>query len=226
VAAKNATATIPIVFEVGNDPVGRGLVASLGRPGGNLTGVSFLAAELTSKRLELLAELVPQSSAIGFLVNPKNTNAEETMRDGEEAARRIGVRLHILKAGSESEIDAAFASLRQLKIGGLLVGADPFFSSSRRAQLIALAAHHSVPTMYFWREHAAEGGLISYGPNLTEIYRECGIYVGKILKGAKPGDLPVQQPTKFELVINLKTAKALGLAVPQSLLARADEVIE
>ena len=224
-AAKEATSTIPIVFEIGTDPVAEGLVASLARPGGNLTGVSLIAIELTSKRLELLAELVPQASAIGLLVNPNNSNAERTVRDGQEAARTKDVRLHILKAGTEAEIDAAFASLPALKISGLLIGADTFFFN-RRERLVGLAAHHHVPTIYFWREFAADGGLLSYGPSLTGIYRQSGIYVGKILKGERPADLPVQQPTTFELVINLKAAKSLGLTVPQSLLARADEMIE
>lgn len=224
-AAKDATSTIPIVFEIGTDPVSEGLVASLARPGGNLTGVSFIAIELTSKRLELLTELVPQASAIALLVNPSNSNAERTVRDGQEAARTKDVQLHILKAATEAEIDAAFASLPKLKISGLLLGADPFFNN-RRERLVALAAHHLIPAIYFWREFAADGGLLSYGPSLAGIYRQSGIYAGKILKGAKPADLPVEQPTKFELVINLKTAQALGLTVPQSLLARADEVIE
>jgi putative ABC transport system substrate-binding protein len=224
-AAKNATSTIPIVFEIGTDPVAEGLVASLARPGGNLTGVSFIAIELTSKRLELLAELVPQAAAVGLLVNPNNTNAERIVRDGQEGSRTKGVGLHILKAGTDSEIDAAFASLPQLNVSALLLGADPFFSN-RRERLVVLAAYHRIPAIYFWREFPAEGGLLSYGPSLPGIYRQSGIYAGKILNGAKPADLPVQQPTKFELVINLKTAKTLGLTVPQSILARADEVIE
>ena len=212
-AAKNATSTIPIVFRGGADPVGDGLVASLARPGGNLTGVSLLTDELTAKRLELLSELVPQAGVIALLVNPNNASTERIIRDVQEAARIKGLQLHVLKASSESEIDAAFASLVQLHAGALVVGADPFLSS-RREQLVALASRHAVPAIYAWREFAASGGLISYGSSLTAAFRLVGAYVGKILKGAKPADLPVQQPTTFELVINLKTAKALGLEVP------------
>jgi putative tryptophan/tyrosine transport system substrate-binding protein len=223
-AAKSATSTIPIVFSVGN-PVGAGLVASLARPGGNLTGVSFLAVELIPKRLELLAELVPQAKVIALLVNPNNANAERVMPDLQEAARVKGVRLQIPKAVSESEIDDAFAALVQLHAGALLVAGDVFFDSWRE-QLVALTSRHAIPAIYGFREFAASGGLIIYGTSITSVFHQAGIYAGKILKGAKPADLPVQQPTKFELVINLKTAKALGLTVPQSLLARADEVIE
>jgi putative ABC transport system substrate-binding protein len=224
-AAKSATSTIPIVFRGGADPVGAGLVASLARPGGNLTGVSFVPDELTAKRLELLSELVTQAGVIALLMNPNNASAERVIRDVQEAARTKGLQLHVLKASSESEIDTAFASLVQLHAGALVVGGDPFLSS-RREQLVALASRHAVPSIYAWREFAAAGGLISYGSSLTTANRLVGVYAGKILKGAKPADLPVQQPTKFELVINLKTAEALGITVPQSMLMRADEVIE
>ncbi len=223
-AAKRATSTIPIVFRGGTDPVGDGLVASLARPGGNLTGVS-IADDLTAKRLELLSELVPRAGVIALLVNPNNATAERVIRDVQKAARTKGLQLHVLKAGSESEIDTAFASLVQLHAGALVVGADPFLSS-RREQLVALASRRAVPSIYAWREFAASGGLISYGPSLTSAFRLVGAYAGKVLKGAKPADLPVQQPTTFELVINLKTAKALGLTVPRPMLMRADEVIE
>jgi putative tryptophan/tyrosine transport system substrate-binding protein len=223
-AAKRATSTIPIVFSVG-DAVERGLVASLARPGGNLTGVSLLNVELMPKRLELISELVPKAGVIALLVNPNNPNTERTIRDMEEAARAKGVQLNILKAGTESEIDPAFASLVQLPAGALVVVGDPLFIN-RREQLVALASRHAVPAIYAFREYAAAGGLISYGTSFTVAYRQLGTYAGKILNGAKPADLPVQQPTTFELVVNLKTAKALGLTVPPSILARADEVIE
>lgn len=224
-AAKTATSTIPIVFRGGADPVGDGLVASLARPLGNLTGVGFGGADLTAKRLELLSELVPQPGMIALLVNPNGSNAEHIIQDVQEAARTKGLQLHVLKAGSESEIDTAFASLVQLHAGALVVSADPFLSN-RRGQLVALASRHAVPAIYAWREFVASGGLISYGPSLTAAFHLIGIYAGKILKGAKPSDLPVEQPTKFELVINIKTAKSLGLTVPPTLLAQADGVIE
>jgi putative tryptophan/tyrosine transport system substrate-binding protein len=224
-AANNATATIPIVFATGGDPVESGLVASLARPGGNLTGVGMMFTELIPKLLELLCELVPQARVIALLVNPNNSLAEGMIRDVQEAARAKGLQLQILKAGIESEIDAAFISVVQLHAGGLVVSADPFYSS-RRDQLVALASRDGVPTIFWRREFAAEGGLISYGPSLTAAYRVVGTYTGKILNGAKPADLPVQQPTTFELVVNLNTAKVLGITVPPSILARADEVIE
>jgi putative ABC transport system substrate-binding protein len=224
-AAKTATSTIPIVFAIGGDPVELGLVASLARSGGNLTGVSILIGELMPKRLELLSDLVPQARMIALLVNPNNPLTEPMIRDVQEAARTKGVQLPVLKASTEGEIDAAFATLVQLHAGALVVGADAFFSS-RRDQLVALAARHGIPAIYEYREFAAAGGLISYGPSIMAAFREVGIYVGKILKGAKPADLPVQQPTTFELVVNLNTAKSLGLAIPQSILIRTDEVIE
>jgi len=223
-AAKDATSTISILFLVG-DPVATGLYASLARPGGNLTGVSPLTSELTPKRLELLSELVPQAGLIALLVNPNNPNIARDIKAMQEAARAKGVQLHILKAGAEGELETAFGSLVQQHAGALVVGADPFFNS-RREELVALAARHAVPAIYEWRESVVAGGLISYGPSLTGIWREIGVYAGKILKGAKPADLPVQQPTTFELVVNLNTAKALGLTVPPSILSRADEVIE
>jgi putative ABC transport system substrate-binding protein len=225
-AAKRATSTIPIVFRGGADPVADGLVASLARPGGNLTGVATAATdELTTKRFALLAELVPRARVVALLVNPNSPNAERAARDVQEAARTNGLELHVLKARSESEIDTAFAALVQVHAGALVVAADPFLSS-RREQLVALASRSAVPAIYSWREFAASGGLITYGPSLAVAFHLAGVYAGKILKGARPADLPVQQPTTFELVINLKTAKALGLNVPRSLLARADEVIE
>jgi len=227
-AAKSATSTIPIVFRSGADPVGYGLVASLARPGGNLTGVSMLIEGLTAKRLELLSDLVPRAGVIALLMNPNNPNnatAERMIREVQEAARTRGLQLHVLKASSESEIDTAFASLVQLHAGALVVAADPFLSS-RREQLVALASRHAVPSIYAWREFAASGGLISYGASLTSAFRLLGPYAAKVLKGAKPAEMPVQQPTTFELIVNLRTAKALGLTVPQSMLMRADEVIE
>src|SRR3954451_22940249 len=223
-AAKTATSTIPIVFTSG-DPVGFGLVDSLARPAGNVTGVSFISTDLMAKRFELLSELVPQAGMIALLVNPSSSGTERMVRDVQQAAGALVVQLLVLNASTEGEIDAAFATLRQRQAGGLLVGADPFLSR-RREQLVGLALRHAVPAIYEWREFAESGGLISYGTSLASVYPKAGIYAGKILKGAKPADLPVQQPTKFELVINLKTAKALDLIVPQSLLARADEVIE
>jgi putative tryptophan/tyrosine transport system substrate-binding protein len=224
-SAKSATSTIPIVFFIATDPVGLGLVASLARPGANLTGFSHISAELMPKRLELLFELVPQARVIALLVNPNNANADGIMREMQEAARAKGLELPILKAGTESEIGAAFATLVQLQAGALVVSTDPFFFS-RRDQLVALASRHAVPAIYEWREFPAAGGLISYGTSLTAVDRQVGVYAGRILKGAKPADLPVQQPTKFELVVNLKTAQALGLTVPPSMLDLADEVIE
>jgi putative ABC transport system substrate-binding protein len=223
-AAKNATPTIPIVFTGLADPVGAGLVASLARPGGNLTGFSNITAELTPKRLELLCELVPQAKVFAFLVNPDNM-ADWFIRSMQEAARAKGVQLPVLKARTEDEIDTAFASLGRLEPGGLVVSPDAFFDS-RSDQLVALALRYAVPAIYEYRGFTAAGGLISYGIDNAALARQAGVYAGRILKGEKPADLPVQQPTIFELVVNLKTAKALGLTVPPSILARADEVIE
>jgi putative ABC transport system substrate-binding protein len=224
-AAKRATSTIPIVFTGAGDPVEDGLVNNLARPGGNLTGFSNLGRETVRKRLELLTELVPQARVIALLVNPTNSNAERVIPEVQAVARAKGVQLPILKAATEREIDAAFAALAQLQAGAIMIIADPFFNS-RREQLVMLAARYAVPACYAFRDHAATGGLISYGAEQTGVLRQAGVYVGRILKGEKPADLPVMQPTKFELVINLKTAQALGLTVPQSLLQRADEVIE
>jgi len=224
-AAKSATSTIPIVFVQGGDPVEQGLVASLARPGGNLTGVSIQVGKLIPTRLQLLSELVPRAGGIAVLVNPNNPNTERLTREVQDAARIKGLQLPILKASTESEIDGAFGWLVELQARALLVGADAFFNS-RRDQLVALASRHAVPAIYEWPEFAAAGGLVSYGPSITAVNRLGGTYVGKILSGAKPADLPVQRPTRFELMINLTTAKALGLTVPQSILMRADEVIE
>jgi putative ABC transport system substrate-binding protein len=225
-AAKNATSTIPIVFTDVGGPVESGLVTSLARPGGNLTGFTDIVNELIAKRLELLGDLVPQVAVIALLVNPKNQiGTDYQVRPAQEAARVKGIQLAVLKAGTEGEIDTAFASLGQLQAGGVVVAADLFFFS-RRDQLVALAARQAVPAIYAYREFAAAGGLISYGVDVAALFRQAGIYAGRILKGAKPADLPVQQPTTFELVINLKTAKALGVTVPPFILGTADKVIE
>ena len=221
-AARQATSTIPVVFHTGGDPVALGLVANLARPGGNLTGISLHG--LAAKRMELVSELVPQARAVGVLVNPNSLNANE-IEDAREAARAKGVQLHVVKASSDSEMEPAFATLSQLRVGALVVVSDPLFSG-RRDQLVALVARHAIPAVYGGRDYVVAGGLLSYGSDLAAVYRLKGIYAGRILKGAKPADLPIEQPTRFQLVMNLKTAKALGLTVPQSLLARADEVIE
>jgi len=223
-AAKSATSTIPIVF-VASDQVGEGLVTSLARPGGNLTGISLLTVEMMPKRIELLSELVSQVSIIALLVNPNNQTADSVIREVQQAAHAKGIQLYILKASNEDEIDAAFTKFVQLHAGAFAVAPDPFYNTQRE-QLVALAALDAVPAIYPWREVAAVGGLITYGPSLTSANRQAGIYAGRILKGATPADLPVQQPTTFALVVNLKTAKALGLTIPPSILARADEVIE
>ena len=224
-AAKAAAAEIPIVFTSGGDPVARGFVAGLARPGGNMTGVSLLVIELVAKRLEFVQELVPDAAGVAGLVNPKNSNAGRNVAALQEAARAKGVQLHIVEASSEGDFETAFASLAALHAGALVVGADPFFNA-RRSQIVVLAARHSMPAIYEWREFVDAGGLISYGPSLPGVYRQMGAYVGRILGGEKPADLPVVQPTLFELVVNLKTAKTLGLAVPPMILARADQVIE
>lgn len=225
-AAKGATSTIPVVFISADDPVRRGFVASLARPGGNLTGFAHLDIDLTPKLIELAVELVPHAGTVALLVNPRTGSVAESITGfAQQAAHSKAVPLQVLKAGSESEIETAFASLAQLQAGALVVGIDAFFFS-RRDQIVALASRLGVPAVYNRREFAGSGGLISYGPSFPAIYRQMGVYAGKILNGAKPADLPVQQPTKFELVINMTAAKAIGLTVPQLLLARADEVIE
>jgi ABC-type uncharacterized transport system substrate-binding protein len=225
-AAKAATSTIPIVFGVAQDPVKLGLVASLGRPGGNLTGVNFLLTELAAKRLELLRELVPGIKRLGVLVNPANAeNTESTLRDVQSAARAMGLEIQVLNANTSREIDTAFASLTREPPEAVFVGSGPFLTG-RRVQITQLAARHAVPASYGQRQYAEVGGLMSYGSNIADAYRQAGAYVGRILKGAKPADLPVVQSSKFELVINHQTARMLGLTVPDKLLAAADEVIE
>ena len=224
-AAKAASTKIPIVFNSAADPVRTGLVASISRPGGNITGISLLASALDAKKLGFLRELVPHTPMIGALVNPNYAEAKFQSAEFQAAASRLDVASIVLSGGAETDINTAFATMVQQHAGALVVGTDPFFTA-RRDQLVELAARYSIPVMYFQREFVAAGGLISYGPNYADGYRQAGVYVGRILKGEKPADLPVMQPTKFELVINLKTAKALGLQIPDKLLALADEVIE
>jgi putative ABC transport system substrate-binding protein len=224
-AAKAATTTIPIVFILGEDPVGLGLVASLARPGGNLTGVNFFATELAAKRLELLRELVPAARRIAVLVNPAAANAAATMRDVEPAARAMGLQIQVLEANSSREIDVAFATLAQERSDALFVTTSPFFMS-RRLQLAHLATRHAVPAVYALRDYAEVGGLISYGASLADAMRQVGVYCGRILKGAKPAELPVVQSSKFELVINAQSTRTIGITVPPTLIARANEVIE
>jgi putative ABC transport system substrate-binding protein len=224
-AAKTATTTIPIVFVAGGDPVNNGLVASLNRPGGNVTGVTFTSSSLDAKRLQLLLELAPKAATIAVLLDPNARDFETELRDVEQAARFLGRKIVIVKAGSEREFDAAFANIVQAGARALLVSTGPFFLGRRR-QLVALATRHTIPAIYYAREFVEAGGLMSYGASQTDAYRRAGIYIGRILKGEKPGDLPVQLPTKYDLIINLGTAKALGLQIPDKLLALADEVIE
>jgi putative tryptophan/tyrosine transport system substrate-binding protein len=224
-AAKAATTTIPIVFTTGSDPVRLGLVTSLSHPGGNITGVDFFVTQMESKRLGLLRALIPGVQLIAVLLNPTQQIYTRQKTDVEEAVHATGQQIHLLSASNESEIDAAFATAMQLRAGAMLVGADPFLNS-QRDKIVALAARHAIPAIYEQREHALAGGLMSYGTNLSEAYRQAGVYAGRILKGEKPGDLPVVQSTKFEFVINLKTAKALGIEVPPNLSAEADEIIE
>jgi len=224
-AAKAATSTIPIVFVSAGDPITFRLVASLSRPGGNVTGISMTTVALAPKRLQLLHELVPAPAMIAILVNPTSPYVEAETRDVMESGRVLGRQIQVLSAGTPPEIDTAFATLARQGAGAVLVSGDPFFDS-QRDKLVALSARHRVPAVYQWREFAAIGGLMSYGTSITDAYRQAGVYTARILKGAKPAELPVLQPTKFELVVNLKTAKALGLTIPPSLLLRADEVIE
>jgi putative ABC transport system substrate-binding protein len=223
--AKAATVTIPIVFETAGDPIKLGLVISLNRPGGNVTGVTQLSSELVSKRLGLLHDLIPTAKIIGLLVNPTDPRAESQTIEMQEAAHALGLQIQVVNASTEGEIDKAFAMLPQFRVGAFLVGTSNLFSRQRE-QLVALAARQGVPAIYQYREYAAAGGLISYGTSITDAYRQAGIYTGRILKGEKPADLPVLRPTKLELVINLKTAKALGLAIPSGVLSIADDVIE
>jgi putative tryptophan/tyrosine transport system substrate-binding protein len=224
-AAKAATQTIPIVFNSGGDPVEAGLVASFNRPGGNATGASMLFLELGPKQLETLQELVPKIAVIAVLVNPTFVSAEKEVKDALASGRALGKQVHIVTASSEGEFDTAFRDLVKQRAGALMVAPDPFFFS-RREHLVTVAAQYAVPTIYFSREFPEAGGLMSYGTSIADVYQQVGIYAGRILKGEKPADLPVVQPTKFELVINAKTAKALGLSIPDKLIALADEVIE
>jgi putative tryptophan/tyrosine transport system substrate-binding protein len=224
-AAKAATTTIPIVFETGGDPVALGLVTNLRRPNGNLTGVALLSVELVAKRLELLHEVIPTATIVGLLVNPANPVGETVSKDVQAAANKLGLQLHVLRASAEGDFDMVFATLRNLRAGALVIGTDPVFNSLSE-QLAALATRYEMPTIYQYRPFAAAGGLMSYGGSFTEPFRLVGIYTGRILKGEKPAELPVVQSAKVELIVNLKTAKALGLTVPTSLIGRADEVIE
>jgi ABC-type uncharacterized transport system substrate-binding protein len=224
-AAKAATSTIPIVFNLGADPIGLGLVTNLNRPGGNITGIAMMTLEIETKRLELLHELAPASTLLAILLNPSNAQAQTQEREAQQAARVIGRQVLVLKAGTEHEIEMAFAALVRERAGALLVGGDTFFTS-QATLFVVLTAHHSIPTIYPFKSYVDAGGLMSYGTSLLDAYRQTGVYTGRVLKGEKPGELPIVQPTKFELIINLKTARAVGIAIPPTLLARADEVIE
>jgi putative ABC transport system substrate-binding protein len=224
-AAKAATSTIPIVFAVGNDPIKLGLVGSYNRPGGNATGINILTAAIEAKRLGLLHEIVPQAAVVGFIVNPKYAQATAQVRQVEDAAHATGLQIYVLRVSKDEDIDIAFKTIAQQRIAAVMVAADPFIDT-RRDKIISLSAHQAVPTMYQFREHAAAGGLMSYGIDLTDVYRQVGIYAARVLKGTKPADLPVMEPTKFEFVINLKTARALGLQINPQLLTNADEVID
>ena len=224
-AAKAATSTIPIVFNLGADPIGLGLVTNLNRPGGNITGVAMMTLEAETKRLKLLHELAPPSTTVAVLLNPSNAQAQSQERQVQAAARVIGRQVLVLKAATEREIESAFAALAREQAGALLVGADTFFTS-QVTLFVVLTARHAIPTIYPFRSYVDAGGLMSYGSSLLDAYRQTGVYAGRVLKGEKPADMPIVQPTKFELVINLKTARAVGVAVPPTLLARADDVIE
>jgi ABC-type uncharacterized transport system substrate-binding protein len=224
-AAKAATSTIPIVFAVGNDPIKLGLVGSYNRPGGNATGINILTAAMEAKRLGLLHEIVPQAAVVGFVVNPNYAQATAQIRQIEDAAHATGLQIYVLRVSNDEDIDIAFKTVAQQRIAAVIVAADPFIDT-RRDKIISLSAQQAVPTMYQFREHAAAGGLMSYGIDLIDVYRQVGIYAARVLKGAKPADLPVMEPTKFEFIINLKTARALGLEINPQLLTNADEVIE
>jgi putative tryptophan/tyrosine transport system substrate-binding protein len=224
-AAKAATQTIPIVFTANGDPVKEGLVASVNMPGGNVTGFTIFGPAVVTKRVDLMHELVPQAGVIGYLMNPNHPSGEIEMRAAETAARSLGKKMSVFKASNEADLDATFANMVQQKVGALVVASDPFFWS-RRGKVVSLAARYGLPAIYYLPEFSRAGGLMAYGNNLPDVYRLVGVYVGRILKGERPADLPVEQPTKFKMVINLKTAKSLGIAVPDKIIALADEVIE